>query len=460
MTSVEIWKEVIKNIQGEYFMTSGDFNAFIRVLKPVCIKNNTLIVKAPNLFTLNIVVRRFEEHILKAMKKVTDMELKLIPESEEDEYIKGAEEITPDVIDYVSQIRPDLDPKYTFENFVTCDANNVAHATAWAISNNPGEIFNPFFIYGKSGIGKTHLMQAIGHKVLENDNTKKVKYISTESFTNELIFSIKNTKDPEMKSNFKNKYRNLDLLLIDDIQFLENKDFVQEEFFHTFNALMSKGAQIVMASDRLPKDIKPIEERLVTRFESGIVTDIKMPDKVTRYAILEKASQFNKYEVPTEIMWLIAEKVDTNIRELESAIRRVYLNAQILNIDFKDLNSYSRIVNSVLSDMKIENEKNVPIEPSFILNYVAKKFKIEEKDIVGTDRSSNISLARHISMYIIRELTELSYPNIGAYFGKDHTSVIYACRKMRESTKKDPVLKRNVDKYIRDIKKSYHKWCE
>lgn len=438
-------------------MTSGDFNAFIRVLKPVCIKNNTLIVKAPNLFTLNIVVRRFEEHILKAMKKVTDMKLKLIPESEEDEYIKGAEEITPDVIDYVSQIRPDLDPKYTFENFVTCDANNVAHATAWAISNNPGEIFNPFFIYGKSGIGKTHLMQAIGHKVLENDNTKKVKYISTESFTNELIFSIKNTKDPEMKSNFKNKYRNLDLLLIDDIQFLENKDFVQEEFFHTFNALMSKGAQIVMASDRLPKDIKPIEERLVTRFESGIVTDIKMPDKVTRYAILEKASQFNKYEVPTEIMWLIAEKVDTNIRELESAIRRVYLNAQILNIDFKDLNSYSRIVNSVLSDMKIENEKNVPIEPSFILNYVAKKFKIEEKDIVGTDRSSNISLARHISMYIIRELTELSYPNIGAYFGKDHTSVIYACRKMRESTKKDPVLKRNVDKYIRDIKKSYHK---
>lgn len=438
-------------------MTSSDFNAFVRVLKPVCIKDNTLIVKAPNLFTLNVVVRRFEEHILNAMKKVTDMELKLIPESDEDEYIKDADEITPDVIDYVSQIRPELDPKFTFENFVTCDANNIAHATAWAISNNPGEIFNPFFIYGKSGIGKTHLMQAIGHRVSDLDSTKKVKYISTESFTNELILSIKNTKNPEMKSNFKNKYRNLDVLLIDDIQFLENKDFVQEEFFHTFNALMSKGAQIVMASDRLPKEIKPIEERLVTRFESGIVTDIKMPDKVTRYAILEKASQFNKYEVPTEIMWLIAEKVDTNIRELESAIRRVYLNAQILNIDFKDLNSYSRIVNSVLSDMKIENEKNVPIEPSFILNYVAKKFKIEEKDIVGTDRSSNISLARHISMYIIRELTELSYPNIGAYFGKDHTSVIYACRKMRESTNKDPVLKRNVDRYIRDIKKSYHK---
>lgn len=456
MTSVDIWTEVIKKIQSEYFMSKSDFNAFIRVLRPVCIKENNLVVTAPNLFTLNVVMRRFEDHLQKAMNQITDMNLKLIPESEEDEYIKDADEITPEIIDYVPQVRPKLEGKYTFENFVTCDANNLAHATAWAISNNPGEIFNPFFIYGKSGIGKTHLMQAIGHKVLENDSTKRIQYISTESFTNELIFSIQNTKNPDMKANFKNKYRNLDLLLIDDIQFLENKDFVQEEFFHTFNALMSKGAQIVMASDRLPKDIKPIEERLVTRFESGIVADIKMPDKVTRYAILEKTSQFNKYVVPSEIMWMIADKIDTNIRELESAIRRVYYQASLLKIDFNDINSYSKILESVLSDMKVENKMNVTIDPLNVIKYIAKRFNIEVKDIVGTERSSEISLARHISMYIIRELTELSYPSIGSYFGKDHTSVIYACRKMRESTKKDGSLKRTIDRYIRDIKKLSH----
>lgn len=459
MTSLELWAEVLNKIQGEYFMSRTDFNAFIRVLRPLCIKGDNLIVLSPNRFTLNVINRRFIDHLEKAMSKVTNMTLVIVPPEDEDKYTADADELIPELYDYLPVQRPILDPKYTFENFVTCDANNLAHATAWAISNNPGEVFNPFFIYGKSGIGKTHLMQAIGHRVLERDNTKRVHYVSTEAFTNELIFSIKSTKNPDMKASFKNKYRNLDVLLIDDIQFLENKDFVQEEFFHTFNALMAKGAQIVMASDRLPKDIKPIEERLVSRFESGIVADIKMPDKVTRFAILEKAQAFNKYTVPTEIMWKIAENVTNNIRELESALRRTNANATILNIKQDDLKSYSMIVDSVLADMKLQSKLNTTIDPQNVLKYVAKKFNLEVKDIVGSGRNSDVSLARHIAMYIIRELTELSYPNIGAYFGKDHTSVIYACRKLRESTKKDPNLKRTIDKFTRDIKRDSHRSC-
>ena len=457
MTSVEIWTEVLKKMQAEYFMSPTEFSAFIRVLKPICIKDNNLILLAPNRFTLNIVERRFLDHLEKAMASISPMKLKLIPPDEEEDYVKEADEVLPVVEDYLMGLRPVLDPKYTFENFVTCDANSMAHATAWAISNNPGTVFNPFFIYGKSGIGKTHLMQAIGHKVLAEHPEKKVHYVSTEAFTNELIFSIRNTKDPSMKANFKNKYRNLDVLLIDDIQFLESKDVVQEEFFHTFNALMSRGAQIVMASDRLPKDIKPIEERLVSRFESGIVADIKMPDKITRYAILEKTSDFNKYEVPSEIMWIIAENITNNIRELESAIRRTNAKAKIMGIDPTDIRAFERICNTVLSEMKMASRMEINISPDQVLEYVSDRFGVEVEDIVGSGRSAQVSKARHIAMYLIRELTELSFPNIGAYFGKDHTSVIYAWNKIRNSTAKDPGLKRSVDKMVRDIKKSSYK---
>lgn len=454
MTSVEIWTEVLKKMQAEYFMSPTEFSAYIRVLTPICIKDNNLILLAPNRFTLNIVERRFIDHLEKAMAGISTMKLKLITPEEEDKYVKEADEVLPEVDFSMPGIRPILDPKYTFENFVTCDANSMAHATAWAISNNPGTVFNPFFIYGKSGIGKTHLMQAIGHKVLAEDPEKRVHYVSTESFTNELIFSIRNTKDPSMKANFKNKYRNLDVLLIDDIQFLESKDVVQEEFFHTFNALMSKGAQIVMASDRLPKEIKPIEERLVSRFESGIVADIKMPDKVTRYAILEKTSEFNKYQVPSEVMWIIAENITNNIRELESAIRRTDVRAKFMNVEPGDVRGYERICNGVLSEMKMAARREVNITPDQVLEYVSQRFGVEVSDIVGSSRSAQVSKARHISMYLIRELTELSFPNIGAYYGKDHTSVIYAWNKIRNSTAKDPGLKRSVDKMVREIKKS------
>lgn len=253
---------------------------------------------------------------------------------------------------------------------------------------------------------------------------------------------------PEKNEVFRQRYRNLDCLMIDDIQFLEDKEGIQGEFFHTFNQLFSNGSQIIIASDRLPREIKSLSDRLTTRFESGVVVDVVMPDIETRVAILQSLNELEKYEIPDHIIGLLASNVDTSIRELEGSLKRVNAYAVLGNEKPSE-----EIVNRVLEQMKLEKVKNAPIEPITIIERVAKEFDVKPEDIRGRRKTNDITLARHVSMYITRELTNLSYPGIGYEFGRDHSSVIYACDKIKELTTKDKALKRRIDKLIKEIKK-------
>ncbi len=455
MDYIEIWKAALDKIKSLYFLSSGNYATLIEVLKPIGIKDNKLILMAPNRFTINILNVKVLDHIENAVNSAeAGLGVLIIGPDEEEHYKKllGVSVVRQMPIDF---IKPNLDPRYTFENFITGDSNSFAHATAWAISQSPGTVFNPFFIYGKSGLGKTHLMQAIGHEVIKRFPEKKVTYVSSERFTNELIASIRNSRDSNRNEEFKETYRNLDLLMIDDVQFFQRKEVVQEEFFHTFNALKNRGAQIVMASDRLPKEIEMVQERLINRFESGIVADITMPNLETKVAILQKKAEFNKFDIPSEIIWYIAESVTTSIRELEGALTRTVAKSLMLDKKSISLIQWENIASQVLNEMKMDAIKNTTISVEEVIEKVADSFNLSYDDIVGSSRESKISLARHVAMYITRQLTNVSYPTIGSAFGRDHSSVIYACDKIKKSTAKDLNLKRKIQMLTREIKNSH-----
>lgn len=442
MKASQIWYLVLKEIEKNFYLSNTSFHSYIKVLTPVCVSENKLVVMGPNIFTINIVKRKYMDLINSAIKGIDpSLSFHLISEDEADEYDRE-EYKRPEPEMMVEG--PNLNPKYTFENFIVGKSNSYAQATAYAISQNPGSSFNPFFIYGKSGLGKTHLMQAIAHEILKKDPNFKLWYVSAEQFTNELIHSIKTSTNEK----FRERYRYLDCLMIDDIQFLENKEGIQEEFFHTFNSLFSKGAQIVIASDRLPKDIKTLSDRLTNRFESGVVVDIVMPDIEMREAILQNLNSLEKYEIDHNLIRILATNIDTSIRELEGALRRVHAYSVLGD---KDANE--EIVYMVMEQMKIERLENVPITPSEVIEHVAKDFSLTSEDIKGKRKTNEITLARHVAMYITRELTDLSYPNIGYEFGRDHSSVIYAYDKINKLTRKDSSLKRRIDRIIKEIKK-------
>lgn len=442
MKASQIWYLVLKEIEKNYYLSNTSYLSFIQVLTPICVKDNFLVIMGPNLFTINIVNRKYADFIDSCVKAVNpELSFLLISPEEAENY--EAEEYERRLPEENLE-RPQLNPKFTFENFVVGKSNSYAHATAFAISQNPGRAFNPFFIYGKSGLGKTHLIQAIAHEILKNNPNYKLWYVSAEQFTNELVHSIKSGKNEV----FRQRYRNLDCLMIDDIQFLEDKEGIQGEFFHTFNQLFSNGSQIIIASDRLPREIKSLSDRLTTRFESGVVVDVVMPDIETRVAILQSLNELEKYEIPDHIIGLLASNVDTSIRELEGSLKRVNAYAVLGNEKPSE-----EIVNRVLEQMKLEKVKNAPIEPITIIETVAKEFDVKPEDIRGRRKTNDITLARHVSMYITRELTNLSYPGIGYEFGRDHSSVIYACDKIKELTTKDKALKRRIDKLIKEIKK-------
>lgn len=442
MNCKQIWAKVQQALKHNIFLGNNAYIFYIRVLKPVTIQDNKLIIEGPNLFTINIVEKKYGDIILKEIQSIQpSLGLQFISSVDRDKYTDEPEE------DHLEPIPEDrsrinLDPKYTFDNFITGECNKFAQATAWAITKNPGKSFNPFFIYGKSGIGKTHLMHAMCHEILDHNPNLRVKYVSSEQFTNELIDSIKTDKNQV----FRDRYRSLDVLMIDDIQFLQNKPGIQEEFFHTFNSLHSNDSQIVIASDKLPKEIQSLQERLVNRFESGVVADMAMPDLETRIAILEKKAAFEKYDIPETAIYTIAESVTSNIRELLAAMVRSRALVKV-----KDM-SYDMAIPMVLREMMMNSKK--VITPEEIIQKVALEFSLHPDDITGPERKKEISLARHVAMYITRHLTDLSFPNIAAAFGnRHHSTVLSACDKIKESTSQDPALNKLVRRLIREIKK-------
>jgi len=337
-----------------------------------------------------------------------------------------------------------FNPRYNFSSFVVGNNNKYAHAAAVAVAEAPAEAYNPLFIYGGSGLGKTHLMHAIGHYILQNSPTLKVLYVSSEMFTNEFIKALGERKMPE----FKNKYRNIDVLLIDDIQFIEGKESIQEEFFHTFNTLYELNKQIIISSDRSPSKLSNIEERLRSRFQWNIIADISAPDYETRVAILRKKADIENMEIDdnlTEVIGLIAEKIKMNIRELEGAFIRVITFSNLMN-ERIDIRFAKNILKDVLSS------SDFTVTPENIKKQVCKHFNIKLSDIESAKRTKNLSFPRQIAMYICRDITDYSLPKIGECFGgRDHTTVLHACEKISSEMKTNESLKEIIENIKKDL---------
>ncbi|MHC6178269.1 chromosomal replication initiator protein DnaA [Clostridium sp. JNZ X4-2] len=434
----EIWEKSLNIIKGE--ITEVSFNTWIKSITPVSIENDTFILSVPNDLTKGILSSKYTNLISNALKLITSKKYSIkflvLSQSEEaltsDDKPKRYNKKSVLINDEMSTM---LNPKYTFDSFVIGNSNRFAHAASLAVAESPAKAYNPLFIYGGVGLGKTHLMHAIGHYVLDNDNKSKVTYVSSEKFTNELINSIKDDKNVE----FRNKYRNVDVLLIDDIQFIAGKERTQEEFFHTFNALYEANKQIILSSDRPPKEIPTLEDRLRSRFEWGLIADIQPPDFETRMAILKKKADVEKLNIPNEVMVYIATKIKSNIRELEGALIRIVAFSSLTNKEI----SIDLAIEALKDIISSKQSKQVTVD--LIQDVVANYYNLKVSDFKSARRTRNVAFPRQIAMYLCRKLTDMSLPKIGEEFGgRDHTTVIHAYEKISSNLKQDESLQNAV----------------
>lgn len=436
---LEIWEEARINMKNELMPLS--FSTWIENVVPIAIEGNTLILQTSGNLNRNILENRYNDLITNTIKYVTNQDFiikYIIPEENTLDLKKAKEKDHLELFESTN-----LNPRYVFNEFVVGNSNRFAHAASLAVAESPAKSYNPLFIYGGVGLGKTHLMHAIGHYILSQNKNAKVYYVSSEKFTNELINSIKDDKNEE----FRNKYRTVDVLLVDDIQFIAGKERTQEEFFHTFNALYEENKQIIVSSDRPPKEIPTLEDRLRSRFEWGLITDIQPPDYETRIAILKKKSERDRIDIPGEVFEFIATKIKSNIRELEGALNRVVAYSTLTKREV-DIS----LVNEALKDI-FSTTRARKIDVDFIKSTVAEYFNMKIEDFESKKRTRQIAYPRQIAMYITRELTDLSLPKIGEEFGgRDHTTVIHACEKISTEMLSDYDLKNKIDGIIKEIK--------
>lgn len=434
----DIWDKTLNIIKAE--LTEVSFNTWLKCIEPLFIDGDTVILGVPNDFTKGILEARYQTLILNAMKLVTSKKylIQFVLNSEDTLKILNnqhnqnkAQEHKAMQDDMNSQL---LNPKYTFDTFVIGNSNRFAHAASLAVAEAPAKAYNPLFIYGGVGLGKTHLMHAIGHYILDNNPKLKVVYVSSEKFTNELINSIKDDKNVM----FRNRYRNVDILLIDDIQFIAGKERTQEEFFHTFNDLYEANKQIIISSDRPPKEIPTLEDRLRSRFEWGLIADIQPPDYETRIAILKKKADMEGLNISNEVMVYIANKIQSNIRELEGALIRVVAYSSLTNKEIS-----VDLANEALKDIISNKTRQITVE--LIQDVVASYFNLRAEDFKSKRRTRNVAFPRQIAMYLARKLTDLSLPKIGDEFGgRDHTTVIHAYEKITSDLVADDGLKETI----------------
>lgn len=442
-----LWEKTLNIIKGE--LTEVSFNTWIKSCEPISISSNTIKISVPNSFTQDILEKRYKDLVINSIEaacsKVYKIEFLIGSELQENEELEGkAKNTIKDTmaITVNDEMSSTLNPKYTFNSFVIGNSNRFAHAASLAVAESPAKAYNPLFIYGGVGLGKTHLMHAIGHYVLQNNGNAKVVYVSSEKFTNELINAIKDDKNEE----FRTKYRSVDILLIDDIQFIAGKERTQEEFFHTFNALHDANKQIILSSDRPPKEIPTLEDRLRSRFEWGLIADIQAPDFETRMAILKKKADVEKLNVPNEVMVYIATKIKSNIRELEGALIRIVAYSSLTNRDIT-----VDLATEALKDI-ISNKQNKNITIDLIQDVVAAYFNLRVDDLKSQRRTRNVAYPRQIAMYLSRKLTDMSLPKIGEEFGgRDHTTVIHAYEKISESLNKDESLQHTINDITKKI---------
>ncbi len=423
---IKIWTHCL--IQLEEEVSPVGYNTWIKELKPIKDDGKTFYFSVKTEIIKNMVEVRYYDLIKNILIDVTGR-------CYEVEFLVGEEE-APRKPAYSSVYE-----KYTFENFVVGNSNKFAHSGSMAVAQAPAYAYNPLFLHGGVGLGKTHLMHAIGNYIKKENPFAKIAFLTAEQFTTELINSIRDNTNQE----FRDKYRNVDVLLIDDIQFIAGKTTTQEEFFHTFNALHEANKQIVLTSDRPPSEMKTLEERLRSRFGWGLICDIQSPDYETRMAILRKKAQDEGVIISDEIIRLIAERVKSNIRELEGVFNRVVAYRSLINRELTP-----DVVMDALKDYGESAQSK--ITPEYIIEKCASFYGVKKEDIYSDKRTKNIALARQVVMYILKDVTDFSFPKIGSILGKDHATVLYSVKKITKDMEKDESLKFNVEGLINDIK--------
>ncbi len=431
-----IWKEVLKQLAEE--VSEVSYNSWIKSIKAEAMNEDKVILKVSSSLNQNMIMTKYFSLIESCLESVTSRKLDIEVFVEEEAKVKAVSDPL--------QAENALNPKYTFATFVVGNNNQMAYFASLAVAERPAKTYNPLFLYGGSGLGKTHMMQAIGNYYTENYPDKKVLYTTSEKFTYELVTAIRE----KTNQAFRNKYRNVDLLLIDDIQFFANKEMAQEEFFHTFNALYELDKQIVLTSDRLPSEIPQLAERLRTRFNSGLIADVQPPDYETRMAILKNKIQGEYLAVDDEIVEFIADSITSNVRDLEGAVKRILLYAGI-----KRTNEISmELAKEALRDILTTQPGRV-INIKLVIEEVEKYFRLSKGSLVSKKRSKDVAVPRQIAMYICREiLDDPSFPKIGEEFGgRDHSTAMHNVNKIREEMQGDPELEKVVNEIISNIKK-------
>ncbi len=432
--------ELIEKIKNELRpeVTKISYDTWIMPLDIRSIEGNNIVFTTTSEYQKDFIENKYRPLLFNTLRYITNKDwtfsvIDLSKEEKEEEIISDTTQdaSTPEI----ESNKSTLNPKYTFETFVVGDNNKFAHAAALAVGNEPANSYNPLFLYGGVGLGKTHLMHSIGNRILENNRNCNVLYVTSEKFTNQLINAIKDNKN-EM---FRNKYRTIDVLLIDDIQFIAGKERIQEEFFHTFNSLYEDRKQIIISSDKPPRDIPFLEDRLKSRFEWGLLADISCPDYETRFAILRKKAQDENVIIDDYILSNIANKIDSNIRELEGVFNKVVARASLTHSPIT-----IELAEKIINEFKYESEKVISCD--FIKETVAKYFSINKEDLSGNKRSNDIAFPRQIAMYLCREIANMSYPQIGTDFGgRDHSTVMHGCKKIEKEMKEKSNTKLIVD---------------
>ena len=440
MNNQELWQSVLAQVQLN--ISPVNFAIWFKDTEIISCKKEKVMVAVPNSFVKEWLETKYNKLIFKTLH---DLDIKI----KDVKYVVGAQnnkavEKIPAELPKAGQLefqefqvdkKTNLNPRYKFGNFIVGSFNELAQAAAWAVAKNPGALYNPFFVYGGVGLGKTHLLQAVGNEIVRKFSTKNIKYITAEKFTSEVVSSIKN----HIMEKFKAKYRAVDILIIDDVQFWTGKEKTQEEFFHTFNSLYEKNKQIILSSDRPPKAIPSIAERLRSRFEGGMIADIGYPDLETRIAILKVKTQERKIKIPEEVLEFVATHIKNNIRELEGALNRlvVYQKLNERMLDFET--SKTLLKNIICPPAKFVSQKK-------IIQKVAEFYEVSEKDIFSSSRRKEIVRPRQIAMYLLRKEINCSYPSIGRRFGgKDHTTAIYAYEKILKNLEKNEKLKEEIE---------------
>ncbi|MCI8455459.1 MAG: chromosomal replication initiator protein DnaA [Lachnospiraceae bacterium] len=437
---VENWDEILLTLKEEHDITDVSYTTWLVPLRPFSVDKDVLTILVPDEVFIKYVKKKYEFLIQVMLQELTGVKFQLIftyqPKKKENE--DRLIQTSNAAVSQLAVQTANLNPRYTFDTFVVGKNNNLAHAASLAVAESPGEIYNPLFIYGGVGLGKTHLMHSIAHFILKNNPKSKILYVTSEKFTNELIDAIRN-KNNVSTTEFREKYRNNDVLLIDDIQFIIGKESTQEEFFHTFNTLYEAKKQIIISSDRPPKEIETLEDRLRSRFEWGLTVDIQQPDYETRMAILRKKEELEGYNIDNEVIKYIASNVKSNIRELEGALTKIValskLNKKEIDIELAE---------EALKDLISPNAAR-EITPQLILEIVAEHFGIASQDLTGQKRSKELVFPRQIAMYLCDDMTEESLQNIGKNLGgRDHTTIIHGIRKISAELKTNETLSNTI----------------